>query len=58
MKADGTDPDEIMEFILKYVDREAMYEQELKSKLIDFYNVLKWDYPNETDVKLDEFFSF
>ena len=58
MKADGTDPKRIMEFIEQYVDREAMYEQELKSKLIDFYNVLKWDYPNETDVKLDEFFSF
>jgi DNA polymerase elongation subunit (family B) len=58
MKADGTDPQRIMEFIEQYVDREAMYEQELKSKLIDFYNVLHWDYPNETDVKLGEFFSF
>jgi len=58
MKADGTDPQRIMEFIEQYVDREAMYEQELKSKLIDFYNVLNWDYPNETDVKLGEFFSF
>jgi DNA polymerase elongation subunit (family B) len=58
MKADGTDPQRIMEFIEQYVDREAMYEQELKSKLIDFYNVLSWDYPNETDVKLGEFFSF
>ncbi len=58
MKADGTDPQRIMEFIEQYVDREAMYEQELKSKLVDFYNVLHWDYPNETDVKLGEFFSF
>ena len=58
MKADGTDPQRIMEFVEQYVDREAMYEQELKSKLIDFYNVLSWDYPNETDIKLGEFFSF
>ena len=58
MKADGTDPDEIMEFILKYVDREAMYEQELKSKLEDFYKVLGWDYPNENDAKASEFFGF
>jgi hypothetical protein len=58
MKADGTDPDRIMEFIEQYVDRNAMYEQELKGKLLDFYNVLNWDYPNETDVKLGEFFSF
>jgi DNA polymerase elongation subunit (family B) len=58
MKADGTDPDEIMDFILKYVDREAMYEQELKSKLEDFYKVLGWDYPNENDAKASEFFGF
>jgi hypothetical protein len=58
MKADGTDPDQIMDFILKYVDREAMYEQELKSKLEDFYKVLGWDYPNENDAKAGEFFGF
>jgi len=58
MKADGTDPDRIIEFIEQYVDRNAMYEQELRGKLLDFYNVLNWSYPNETDVKLEEFFSF
>jgi DNA polymerase elongation subunit (family B) len=58
MKADGTDPDRIMEFIEQYVDRNAMYEQELRGKLLDFYNVLNWSYPNETDTKLEEFFSF
>lgn len=58
MKADGTDPQRIMEFIEQYVDRNAMYEQELKGKLLDFYNVLNWNYPNETDTKLEEFFSF
>ena len=58
MKADGTDPQRIMEFIEQYVDRNAMYEQELKGKLLDFYNVLNWSYPNETDTKLEEFFSF
>jgi DNA polymerase elongation subunit (family B) len=58
MKADGTDPDRVIAFIEQYVDRNAMYEQELKGKLLDFYNVLNWSYPNETDVKLEEFFSF
>ena len=58
LKADGTDPKQMIEFAEKYVDRRKMYEQELKSKLIDFYNVLNWDYPSETDVKLGEFFSF
>ena len=58
LKADGTDPDRIMEFINQYVDRNAMYEQELKGKLLDFYNILNWDYPNQTDKKLGEFFDF
>lgn len=58
LKADGTDPDQILDFIKKYVDREAMYEQELKSKLVDFYSVLKWDYPNQNDAKASEFFGF
>ena len=58
MKADGTDPDIIMNFINRYVDRDTMYEQELKSKLVDFYDVLKWSYPNENDAKASEFFGF
>jgi hypothetical protein len=35
-----------------------MYEQELKSKLIDFYRVLGWSYPDENDAKASEFFGF
>jgi len=58
LKADGTDPDQIMEFVNKYVDRNAMYEQELKGKLLDFYNVLNWSYPSESDATVNEFFSF
>lgn len=46
LKADDTDPDQIMELITKYIDRKAMYEAELKSKLEEFYGVMKWDYPN------------
>ena len=58
LKADGTDPDQILEFIKDHVDRHAMYEQELKGKLSDFYDILKWKYPNETDATVDEFFGF
>ena len=47
MKADGTDPKEILDFIEKYIDRKLMYQKELKSKLEDFYNVLKWNYPDQ-----------
>lgn len=58
MKADGTDPQHIMDIITKYMDRDTMYEQELKSKLADFYNVLKWEYPNENWKAASEFFEF
>ena len=58
LKADGTDPDEIMDFISQYVDRNKMYEQELKGKLSDFYKILNWDYPSRNEKALGEFFSF
>jgi len=58
LKADGTDPDRIMNFINQYVDRNAMYEQELKGKLLDFYQILKWDYPSVESRKAEEFFNF
>jgi DNA polymerase elongation subunit (family B) len=58
MKADGNDPKEMIEFIAKYIDRKAMYDQELKSKLGDFYSILKWDYPTLESRKAEEFFSF
>ena len=44
-KADGTDPDEILEIINTYASRKLMYEKELKTKLARFYTVLKWRYP-------------
>lgn len=56
LKADDTDPDEIIEFIEQYVDKNAMYEQELKGKLKDFYKVLNWDFPSNN--LSNEFFSF
>lgn len=58
LKADGTDPDEVMSFITQYIDRNALYDKELKSKLEDFYGVLKWHYPTESSVKASEFFDF
>ena len=56
LKADGTDPDQVLDFVNKYVDKHMMYEQELKGKLEDFYTILKWAYPNETDATVNEFF--
>jgi DNA polymerase elongation subunit (family B) len=55
-KSDGTDPKEILEIIETYVDRRGLYEHELKNKLEDFYNALKWDFPTKSKIKSKEFF--
>lgn len=56
IKADGTDPDEIMELVNTYVDRKAMYERELKTKLMKFFAVMRWRYPSVTARIADSFF--
>jgi hypothetical protein len=56
IKADGTDPDEILELINTYVDRKQMYERELKTKIMKFYAVLRWVYPSITIRIADSFF--
>jgi hypothetical protein len=58
LKADGTDPKEIIEFVEKYIDRTALYDKELRSKLADFYDVLHWEFPSESKMLASEFFSF
>lgn len=58
LKADGNDPKEIIEFIMKYVDRNKLYERELKGKLQQFYQVMKWEYPSETKKTASQFFDF
>jgi hypothetical protein len=58
LKADDTDPEEIMQFIEQYIDRNALYERELMSKLEDFYKVLGWHYPTESSMLASQFFDF
>jgi DNA polymerase elongation subunit (family B) len=63
MKADGTDPKKIMDFINTYVDRNAMFEAELKSKLANdkgggIYDVLNWEFPNSSMKVAEQFFDF
>ena len=58
MKGDGNDADEILEIINRLVDRRKMFEQELKSKLVDFYNVFKWTFPNPSISTASNFFDF
>ena len=56
LKADGTDPDKIIEFINTYVDKKGLYEHELKGKLMDFYTILGWDFPSADANKALQFF--
>jgi hypothetical protein len=58
LKGDGNDPDEILNIINQLVDRKKMFEQELKSKLIDFYDVFKWTFPNPSMETASQFFDF
>ena len=58
MKADGTDPKPILQFIEDYIDKKAMYKYELKGKLEDFYKVLNWTYPDENTANAAKFFIF
>lgn len=58
LKGDGNDPDEILDMVNQLVDRKKMFEQELKSKLIDFYDVFKWTFPNPSMATAANFFDF
>jgi DNA polymerase elongation subunit (family B) len=53
------DPKKVMDFIVKYVDTNALFESELQNKLEDFYNALNWGLlPTSVNQKASEFFSF
>ena len=58
LKGDGNDADEILEMVNQLVDRKKMFEQELKSKLQDFYDVFKWTFPNPSIAIASNFFDF
>jgi DNA polymerase elongation subunit (family B) len=58
MKADDTDPDQILEFITNNVDRKKMYNAELHSKLEEIYTVIGWKYPNRGSQLAAKIFDF
>jgi hypothetical protein len=58
LKGDGSDHDKMLEFVTQHVDRKAMFEQELKSKLIDFYDVFRWTFPSPSMKLAATFFEF
>jgi DNA polymerase elongation subunit (family B) len=53
------DPPQIIEMIKQYIDTNALFENELRNKLDDFYTALNWgNIPTEVNQNASEWFSF
>jgi DNA polymerase elongation subunit (family B) len=53
------DPPQIEELVSKYVDYNALYENELQKKLDDFYTALRWgNIPTKVNQNANKFFDF
>jgi DNA polymerase elongation subunit (family B) len=55
---DYNDPNEIMDFVEQYVDRDMIYKAELENKVDDFYKALKWEKASTEALTAKKFFSF
>jgi DNA polymerase elongation subunit (family B) len=53
------DPKEIIQLIEEYIDTDALFDNELKNKLEDFYSALRWgNIPTEVNQSAEEWFAF
>jgi hypothetical protein len=53
------DPPQIIEFIKSNIDTDALFNNELRNKLEDFYKALNWgNIPTEVNQLADEFFTW
>ena len=53
------DPKEIIQLVEEYIDTDALFENELRNKLDDFYTALNWgNIPTEVNQNAGDFFSF
>ena len=50
------DPKEIMDFIIKYIDRDKLFNKALKKKIQMFYDSMKWDMPVDKKTSIERFF--
>ncbi len=50
------DPDEIMNFIKEYIDRDKIFNKALKKKIELFYQSMKWDMPIDKKTSIERFF--
>lgn len=51
------DPKVVIDFVDKYIDKQRMYESELKSKIEKIFVALKWSMPSYTQAIFNEFFN-
>ena len=58
VKADDTDPDQILEFFTNNIDRNKMYERELRSKLEEIYSAIGLKMPNRGSQLAEKMFDF
>jgi DNA polymerase elongation subunit (family B) len=53
------DPPEILKLVEEFIDTDALFDNELRNKLDDFYSALKWgNIPTEVNQNAEEFFAF
>lgn len=53
------DPPELVDYVEEHMDHDALFENELKNKLEDFYNAQNWGkLPTDVNQSADKFFSF
>lgn len=53
------DPKEIIQLVEEYIDTDALFENELRNKLDDFYTALNWGLiPTETNQNAETWFAF
>jgi DNA polymerase elongation subunit (family B) len=55
-KGDGTDPQEIINFIDTHCDKHRMYDAVLENKILDFFQILKWRMPSHETKTVEELF--
>jgi len=58
LKADDTDPDQMLDFVTHHIDRRKMYDRELHSKLEEIYRCIGWHYPNRGSQLAAKVFNF
>ena len=51
------DPNQITDFVEKYIDRNKIFDREIRGKLDDFYASMNWDKLPENN-NMNKFFSF